>query len=94
MAVFCLKCWNKMNDTNESERKYILSKELDLCEECAQMTHVIIIERKAFYLRKFRFLVIFFKIIFFPFFLLWRILLLLHIIYLCKTQNKNDLKFH
>lgn len=48
MAEFCLDCWNKMNKTNDPERKYFLSRELDLCEGCGEMKHVIIAGRGAF----------------------------------------------
>lgn len=45
MAEFCLDCWNKLNDTNDSKRRYILSREEDLCEECGQYKPVIVAER-------------------------------------------------
>jgi len=44
MAEFCLDCWNKINEIESSERKYILSQELDLCEECSEWKHVVITE--------------------------------------------------
>ncbi len=46
MSEFCLDCWNKINRTNHPARKYIISKELDLCEECGKLTHVIVTVRK------------------------------------------------
>lgn len=49
MAEFCLESWNKINDTNDGERKYILSKDLDLCEECGEWKNVIVAERKLYY---------------------------------------------
>ena len=48
MAEFCLECWNKMNGTKHSKRKYVLSKDLDLCEGCGELKHVIIKKRFAF----------------------------------------------
>lgn len=45
MAEFCLKCWNKMNKTHETERDWVLSDELDLCEGCGQICRVIEKER-------------------------------------------------
>ena len=51
MAEFCLDCWNKLNGSNDSERKYILSKELDLCEGCGEFKPIIIMERKLYYMR-------------------------------------------
>ena len=54
MAEFCLDCWNEINGTSDPAKKYILSKELDLCEECGEWKNVIIIERKYYYIRKAR----------------------------------------
>lgn len=50
MAELCLECCNKINGTNYNRRKYIISKDLDLCEECGEFKHVIIVERKYFYM--------------------------------------------
>lgn len=47
MAELCLECCNKINGTNYNRRKYIISKDLDLCEECGEFKHVIIVERKT-----------------------------------------------
>ncbi len=41
MAEFCLDCWNKLNGTHSTERDYILSDDLDLCEGCGQFRPVI-----------------------------------------------------
>lgn len=54
MAEFCLDCWNKINGTNDPKSRYILSDELDLCEECGQWTHVIVTVRKGYLLRRIR----------------------------------------
>ena len=53
MAEFCLQCWNKIMETNDPPKKYILSRKPDLCEECRQWklvivrvkTHYLIMER-------------------------------------------------
>lgn len=45
MAEFCLECWNKINETHDSKYRYVLSWEKDLCEECGQYKHVIVVER-------------------------------------------------
>ena len=45
MAEFCLDCWNKMNEMKDSPRRYILSRELDLCEGCGEYKRVIVVER-------------------------------------------------
>ena len=55
MAEFCLECWNRINGTKDSGRKYMLSKELDLCEGCGEWKPVIIVERKTYYMNKFGF---------------------------------------
>ena len=53
MAEFCLQCWNRINKTNDPPDKYILSKELDLCEGCGKWTNVIITTRRTYKLRLF-----------------------------------------
>lgn len=45
MAEFCLGCWNKLNEMKDSKRRYILSWEKDLCEECGEYKRVIVAER-------------------------------------------------
>ncbi len=47
MAEFCLDCWNKINKSKDDEKKYILSKDLDLCEGCGEWKHVVIRKRKG-----------------------------------------------
>lgn len=42
MAEFCLDCWNKIMGTKDPPRKYILSRDPDLCEECGQWKSVIV----------------------------------------------------
>ena len=49
MAEFCLECWNELNGTNDSEKEYIMSKDLDLCEGCGEYKRVIVAERKIYY---------------------------------------------
>lgn len=45
MAEFCLDCWNKINETNDSKWRYVCSEEYELCEECGEYRQVIIVER-------------------------------------------------
>ena len=45
MAEFCLDCWNKLNETADSEAVYILSREAELCEGCGEYKPVILAER-------------------------------------------------
>ena len=63
MAEFCLDCWNKINESNDSEKKYIISKDLDLCEGCGEWKPVIIMERRAYYAHKLRYVILPLKII-------------------------------
>ena len=49
MADFCLDCWNKINETNGSKRKYILSEDLKLCEGCGEWKRVIIAKHNSYY---------------------------------------------
>lgn len=60
MAEFCLECWNSVNETNDDKRKYILSKDLYLCEECGEWKSIIIAERKGFFLSKIKWLILYF----------------------------------
>lgn len=45
MAEFCLECWNKMNHTKDRPYEYILSKDLDICENCGEYKRIIIMKR-------------------------------------------------
>lgn len=90
MAEFCLKCWNEMNGTNHPPNKYMISKDLDLCEGCGKWTYVIIIERKYDYLNKMRFIIFPFKIVLATLFVLFRIPISPCLIYKKKkTKNKD-----
>lgn len=92
MAEFCLKCWNKINGTNYSKRKYIISKEVCLCEECQELTNVIVVERKFYYLYKCRFIIFPFKIIYKILWFIWRIFILPYLIYKYIKHTKNKLE--
>lgn len=48
MAELCLKCWNKMNDTNDDESMYVMSEDLDLCDCCGEWTHIVVRERTEY----------------------------------------------
>ncbi len=63
MAEFCLDCLNRINESNEPARKYIISKDLDLCEGCGEWKHTVIMYRKAYWLHKLRFVIFPFKVI-------------------------------
>lgn len=49
MAEFCLECWNKMNHTRLTKKDVFLSKDLDLCEGCAELKRVIVRYKKRFF---------------------------------------------
>lgn len=92
MAEFCLDCWNKMNGTNHDAKKYIISKELWLCEGCTEWKPVIIAERKYYYRHKFRFIIFPFELFGKIIYLLWRILILPYLLcryYQAKKQNNK-----
>lgn len=82
MAEFCLECWNKLNKTNDSAKEYIISKELSLCEECNEYKHVIVTKRKYYYMRKFRFFIL-------PFEIIYRILTMPYLIYKYQKHKKK-----
>ena len=50
MAEFCLDCWNKRMNTNDTAKKYIISRELDLCEDCGEWKPVIIRVKRRYIL--------------------------------------------
>ncbi len=93
MAEFCLECWNRINETNDTEDQYIISDGLELCEGCADMKRVIIRPKRDE--DEFSYL---FDWLFWPFKLIGLILLLLWrlfslpfvLIVRRKRQNKTD----
>jgi len=42
MSEFCLDCWNKIMDTNDQPKKFVMSRKPDFCEECCQWKRVIV----------------------------------------------------
>ncbi len=55
MAEFCLDCWIEINEYENQPYKLILSKELDICEECGCFQKVVVGERKFYLFRKLAF---------------------------------------
>lgn len=88
MAEFCLDCWNKLNGTNYTERKYVMTKYLDLCEGCGKNKPVIIMERNSYYLYKLRYIILPFRILYKVIYFLLRLLLLPYLI-LMYIKSKN-----
>lgn len=52
MAEFCVDCWNKLCKTTDPAKKFILSWELELCEECGEMKQVIVTVRRRYLLKE------------------------------------------
>ena len=71
MAEFCLDCWNKISETNDPPEKYIISKDLDFCEECREWKPVIVMEKRAWIIRQLFPL----RVLFFPVELVVRLIL-------------------
>ena len=81
----------KINETKDNERKYIISKDLDLCEGCGELKPVIIVERKAYYIYKFRYFILPIRIIYNIIYFIWRLILLPYLIFE-YNKSKNKLK--
>ncbi len=82
MAEICLECWNKVNQSKDKPIKYILSKELELCEECGEYKQTIVMYRWAYYRRKFRYVL-------FPFEIVFRILRIPYVLYCIRKSDKE-----
>ena len=52
MAEFCLDCWNKIMETDDPPKKFVLSRELELCEACGAWKPVIAAVRKRYILKE------------------------------------------
>ena len=71
MAEFCLECWNEMNEdanqknqgNHKKQKKYILSKNLELCEGCAEWKRVVVTEETFYHRYKLYYFTLPFKII-------------------------------
>ena len=87
MAEFCVDCWNKINETNTSEKRYILSEDLNLCEECGEWKHTIIIAKSACYRYRFRWIIFSFVPIYYIILFMWCVLCLFRHL----RKNKDDI---
>lgn len=54
MAEFCPECLCKIMGEKYTKHKYILSDDLERCEECGKLKRVVIVSRKAYYYNKFK----------------------------------------
>lgn len=52
MSEICLDCLNRICQTEYEPWRYVLSDELDLCEECGQWKRVVVRERNLYFLRR------------------------------------------
>ena len=89
MEEFCLKCWNRINGTNDGKMKYVLSKDLDLCEGCGELKPVIVAERCYYYGYRLKWFILPFKFIFAITYFVLRLLILP---YLILKHNKSNNK--
>ena len=48
MAEICLECLNKIMGTDDPPKKFVISRELDLCEECGERKRVVICIKKRY----------------------------------------------
>lgn len=87
MAEFCLECLNKMYGRNDSTKKYIISKEYDLCEGCGEWKNVVVAERKSYYLYQMRCFLLPFIIIYRIIYFLFRLMTLPYLIYRYKMKK-------
>lgn len=85
MAEFCPNCWNRLHGTNESEKKFILSKEPELCEGCGEQKRIVIVERRVVFMRIGYPIILLGKLVY----ALWRILILPYLIYVYWKEHKK-----
>lgn len=90
MATFCLDCWNRINETDHDEKKYFISKGFCLCEGCGEQKHVIIAERKEYYLYKLRYFILPFRLLGTLLYILGRLLILPYILLQYHKAKKKD----
>lgn len=75
----------------DSERKYILSQDFDLCEGCGKWKPVIVMERKAYCMHKLRYFTLPIRIIYNVICFIWRLLILPYLIFVYnKSRNKRN----
>lgn len=46
MSEFCIDCWNQLMEKNDPPEKYVISRNLGLCEGCGEMKPVIVAIKK------------------------------------------------
>jgi hypothetical protein len=72
MKKYCLECWNETHGCIDKPRRFIFSREPELCEICGQYKRVIIRMRRYYYIRALDILLIPLKIPIMPFYLVYK----------------------
>lgn len=54
MSEICLDCLNELLGEKYTKKDYLLSKDLCLCEDCEQMKHIVVREKRKFVFPFFR----------------------------------------
>ena len=90
MAEFCLECFKKINGPEYAKHKYVLTKELNFCEECGEIKRTVFMERKCYYLRTFRCVLFPLKLIFVLIDFIARVLFLPFFIYKRKKRKNGN----
>ncbi len=57
MAEFCIDCLNKISNTHYKEKDFIMSENLEFCDECCDFKHIVITRKKSFKKHGFSFLI-------------------------------------
>ncbi len=55
MAEFCFKCLKEISSENLSEKNFVLSKDLYLCEGCGKYKKVVVKYKRRFRFPKLRY---------------------------------------
>ncbi len=87
---FCLECFRKINGPEYKKRKYVLTKELNFCEECGELKRTVFMERIYYYMRKFRYVIFPFKVIYIIVDFILRLMLLPLFIYKRKKRKNSN----
>ena len=67
MSEICFECLNKTLNGKLDEKNFIISKDLDLCENCGLYKQIVVAERnKYYYLHKFKWLLVILGIVLLP----------------------------
>lgn len=90
MAEFCLECFKKINGPEYEKRKYVLTKELNFCEECGEMKRTVFMERDYYCMRRLNRFITPVQFIFAIINFILRHVFLPFFTYVCKTRKKGN----